>query len=92
MTDAFDQLMSWASQRGHYGKQYDSAKTTNDLMVSLSEALMFSAVSIVQTLRPPKRGRLILWIMKKISRSSYEHFLGTTNGLYVHTILYLTYE
>jgi len=91
MTD-LESLLSWATQRGHYGKQYESAQTRDELMVLLSDAVVISAGGIVKVLRPPERGLFILWVMKKVSRRSYEHYLEIIHGLFVQTILYLTYE
>jgi hypothetical protein len=86
---ALDALMAWAHQRGHYGQKYEESKSLNELLAWLGEAVCISAFRIVQSLKPPRRGRLLLNIMKSLARSSYDSYLQTRNNLFAESMFYV---
>jgi len=73
-----------------YGEKYLSAETSDDLLLSLGEACCIAAFSIVKIFGLPRRGALILRIIKVFSKKSYDRYLYLYNFTFSHCLIYIT--
>ena len=60
----YQALMALAKERRYYGQKYDKSKSQNELLLWLGEAICMSTIKIAYSLKPPRRGSLILKAMK----------------------------
>ena len=73
-----------------YGKKYLSAETRDDLLLALGEACCVAAFAIVMLFELPKRGSLILRIIKVFSRRAYDRYFYLYHFTFSHCLMYIT--
>ena len=70
----FEDLYTSIAHLRHYGQKYLDAKSENELLLVLGEACCLSAFSLVNILKLPRIGRLILALIKVFSPQKYEDY------------------
>jgi len=83
-------LLEAAMQKTELALEYDRAKTLDDLFVTASERVCLAAFQIMSCFRIPKRGTLILWLLKRINRSSYDRYWDQSNRLFSECAIFVT--
>lgn len=85
----YQALIELTEERKYYGQKYDKSKSQNELLLWLGEAVCISTIKIVYSLKPPRRGSLILKAMKVFSKSSYNSYYEIKNNLFAESLFYV---
>jgi len=83
-------LFAAVRQKTELALEYDRAKTLDDLFAVASDRVCLAAFQIMSSFRLPKRGLLILWILKRINRSSYDRYWNQSNRLFSQCVIFVT--
>ena len=76
----------------HYGKEYHNAKSIDELLYIASEPLGLATINIFFALQPPKRGELVLRILKSLKPRNYYKYWDVTNTLSTESLFYILEE
>ena len=85
----FEDLYSSITCPRHYGQEYLKADSEEKLLLLLGQACCITAFSLIRILKLPKRGRLILDLIKVFSPQRYHkhHFLYSFS--FSHCLIYI---
>lgn len=83
------QLLEYSSHPSELSQQYDAAKDLDELLLIGAERVFIAALSIFFSFKIPKRGVLILRILKHLNRRSYDHHFNLTNRLFSECDVYV---
>ena len=86
----FEDLLVAMTKPRIYGKKYLSAETSDDLLLVLGESFCVAAFSIVHIFGLPRRGRLILKLIKALSKQSNDRHHYLYNFTFSHCLIYIT--
>lgn len=84
-----DALFERALQKSELTLEYDRAANLDDLFIAASKRVCLAAYRIMSSFRIPKRGLLILRLMKRINRSSYNRYWVLENGLMSECLIFI---
>lgn len=84
----FEDLYSSVTRPRYYGQKYLDADSEDKLLLVLGEACCVSAFSFVQILKLPKRGRLILKLIKTLSPQRYKKYQFCKFFSFSHCLIY----
>jgi len=85
----FEDLLQWAHRKSFTGKKYESTRNIDEFVYYVSERILLSVVSIMLSLKRPKRGRYILKILKKFRPKSYYSYLNRENKLFSECLIFI---
>jgi hypothetical protein len=85
----FDDLINFATRKTSIGEKYDSAKSIEDLIYYVSGQFLEATIPIMFSLKGPKRGVLILNIMKHIKPASYLAYWSRNNKIFSACLIYV---
>jgi len=88
----FEKLLEFVTRKTAIGKKYDSAKTVDDFIYFVAEQILISVISIMFSLKIPKRGTLILKILKKFKPERYYAFWNRNNNLFSKCLIFVVNE
>lgn len=83
-------LFEAATRKTELALEYDRAKTLDDLFVIASDRVCLAAFQIMSCFRLPKRGTLILALLKRINRSSYDRYWDQSNRMFSECAIFVT--
>jgi len=83
-------LFEAVRQKTELALEYDRANTLDDLFAIASDRVCLAAFQIMSSFRLPNRGILILWILKRINRSSYDRYWDQSNRLFSECAIFVT--
>ncbi|HUG66778.1 MAG TPA: hypothetical protein VMM76_03435 [Pirellulaceae bacterium] len=75
-------LLEAGTRKTELALEYDRAKSLDDLFVTASNRICLAAFQIMSCFRLPKRGMLVLWVLKRINRSAYDRYWDQSNHLF----------
>lgn len=82
-------LINLATRKTVIGEKYDSAKSMDDLLYYVSEQFLQATVSIMLSLKGPRRSKLVLDIMKHINHEGYLAYWNRKNKLFSACLIYI---
>jgi len=85
----FSQLLEHVNRETEIGKKYASALTLDDLTYMAAAQICIAAASIMFSFRYPKRGSLVLYIMKKVAPSAYTAYRDRDVKLFSQCVLFV---
>jgi len=88
----FEKLFEFATRKTPVREKYDSAKTVDDLIYFVAEQMLIAAISIMFSLKGPKRGSLILKILRKFKPQSYYAYWNRNNNLFSGCLIFVVNE
>lgn len=87
--DTLKQLIDIVTRETDISRKYSKASNIDELNMFFSEQLCIAAASIMLSLKPPKRGALILRLLKYIKPSSYLSYWNRNNKMFSQCILFV---
>jgi len=85
----FEDLFSSITRPRYYGQEYLNADSEDKLILLLGQACCISAFSLLRILKLPKRGRLILDLIKIFSQKRYHKHLFLYSFSFSHCLIYI---
>jgi len=85
----FEDLYSSITRPRYYGQEYLNANSEEKLLLLLGEACCISAFSLLQILKLPKRGHIILDLIKAFSPKRYRKHYFLYSFSFSHCLIYL---
>ncbi len=77
------------SEHRYFGQKYFISKTKEELLFWLGEAICMSAFKITISLKPPKKGALVLKVIKVFSKAKYNKYHEIWNNLFAESMFYV---
>lgn len=84
-----DELFERVTQKSEIAVEYDRAATLDDLLLTASERLCLAACRIMLSFRLPKRGIVVLQVLKWISPSSYDRYWTQLNNVFSECAIFV---
>jgi len=75
-------LAEQAMQRTALSEEYDNAVTMEELMLIATDRVSLAAFQLMSSFRFPRRGLYIIWLLKRVHRSSYDRYWKQQNNLF----------
>jgi len=85
----FEKFIEFATRKTAIAKKYNSAKSIDDLIYFVSEQMLIAVIPIMFSLKGPKRGNLILKILKKLKPESYYAYWNRNNKLFSECLIFV---
>lgn len=79
-----------ATRKTELALEYDRATTLDDLFVTASDRVCLAAFQIMSCFRLPKRGTLVLSLLKRFNRSAYDRYWDQSNRLFSECAIFVT--
>lgn len=87
--DFLSHLLEQVNRETEVGRKYAKALDVEELTYMVAEQICIAAASIMFAFKHPKRGRLVLKLMKKTIPSAYAEYQDRNNGLFAQCSLFV---
>ena len=85
-----EDILEFAKHPRYYGQKYLVADSKEKLLLVLGEACCIAAFSLVKILKLPKRGSLVLDLMKVICPHRYRNWFFLHDFSFSHCLIFIT--
>ena len=82
-------LVKNAMQKTALSDEYDNAATMDELMLIAADRVSLAAFQLMSSFRLPRRGLYIIWLLKRVHRSSYDRYWKQQNNLFSECTMFV---